>query len=97
MGITQTSIVGKVGANEISIDTHGLLFMCIVGNHVNGGFVAIPNWSISAELAKNEKDWNEQQIRQALKYSSYASMWADEQTQAEIAKELADILTAFIR
>lgn len=95
MNVDKTSArpLQPIQAQEISIDTHGLNFLCIVGRHINGGFVAIPNWSIAAELARGEQGYNKAQIETALKYSKYAAMWADEQTQAEIAADLAEILT----
>ena len=85
MNVDETSAksLQPIQAQEISIDTHGL----------NGGFVAIPNWSIAAELARGEQGYNRTQIETALKYSKYAAMWADEQAQAEIAADLAAILT----
>ena len=87
----------EIQAREISIDTHGLNFLCIIGTHINGGFVAIPNWSIAAELARGEQGYNKARIETALNNSKYAAMWADEQAQAEIAEELAEILTPYLK
>lgn len=84
----------EIQAREISIDTHGLNFLCIIGTHINGGFVAIPNWSIAAELARGEQGYNKAQIETALNNSKYAALWTDEHAQAEIAEELARALTA---
>ena len=86
----------EIQAKEISIDTHGLNFLCIIGTHINGGFVAIPNWSIAAELARGEQGYNKAQIETALNNSKYAALWTDEQAQAEIAEELAGALTAIL-
>jgi hypothetical protein len=86
----------EIQAREISIDTHGLNFLCIIGQHINGGFVAIPNWSIAAELARGEQGYNKHQIETALNNSKYASLWADDKAQAEIAEELAGALTALL-
>lgn len=80
-------------AKEISINTHGLNFLCIVGTHIKGGFFAAPEWKISAELARGDKSYNKQKIEAALNDSSYAAMWLDRTAQAEVAAELAEILT----
>lgn len=34
---------------EISVDCGGSNYLVIYGHHVNGGFIAIPNWNISVE------------------------------------------------
>lgn len=86
----------QIQAREISIDTHGLNFLCVIGTHINGGFVAIPNWSIAAELARGEQEYNKNQIETALNNSKAAAMWADEQAQKEIAADLAAILTPML-
>lgn len=88
--------LGAATAHEYSIDTHGLNFICIIGKHINGGFVAIPNWSIAAELASNEQGYNKTQIETALNNSKYAAMWADDTAQAEIAADLAAALTPLL-
>ena len=85
-----------IQAREISIDTHGLNFLCVIGTHINGGFVAIPNWSIAAELARGEQGYNWQQIEKALNNSKAAALWADEQAQKEIAADLAAVLTPML-
>lgn len=82
-----------VKARELSINTHGLNFLCIVGTHIKGGFFAAPEWEISAELARGDKNYNKQKIEAALNDSSYAAMWLDRTAQAEVAAELAEILT----
>lgn len=86
----------EIHAQEISIDTHGLNFLCIIGEHINGCFVAIPNWSIAAELARGEQGYNAAQIENALNNSKYAAQWADEQAQAGIAADLAAALTPYL-
>ena len=82
-----------VKSKELSINTHGLNFLCIVGTHIKGGFFAAPEWGISAELARGDKSYNKQKIEAALNDSSYAAMWLDRTAQAEVASELAEILT----
>lgn len=34
---------------EFSVDWNGFNFLVIYGKHINGGFIAIPNWGISVE------------------------------------------------
>lgn len=40
--------------HEFSVDWNGYNFLIIYGNHINGWFIAIPNWSISTEAAHPE-------------------------------------------
>lgn len=46
----------KLSAREFSLNCHGLNFLCILGTHINGGFVAIVNWGVSAELSSSRSD-----------------------------------------
>lgn len=61
---------------EEFIDFHGLRFLCIYGKHVNGGFVAFPEWGVSAELSVHlcDEGYNSCKILAALERSSY-SCW----------------------
>ncbi len=34
---------------EFSVDYNGLNYLVIYGKHINGGFIAIPNWGVSSE------------------------------------------------
>ena len=43
----------NITAQEVSIDTHGLSFLCVFGTHINGGWCAILNFGVSCELATN--------------------------------------------
>ena len=36
-------------AQEFSVDCGGFNYLVIYGHHINGGFIAIPNWNISVE------------------------------------------------
>ncbi len=42
------------GTHEISIDHNGCNYLVIYGRHVNGGFIAVPNWGISSEAGSPE-------------------------------------------
>lgn len=37
---------------EFSVDWNGFNFLVIYGKHINGWFIAIPNWKISAEACE---------------------------------------------
>lgn len=40
--------------SEISVDWNGFNFLVIYGMHVNGWFVAIPNWKVCVEASNPE-------------------------------------------
>lgn len=42
------------GTHEISIDHNGCNYLVIYGHHINGGFIAVPNWGISSEAGSPE-------------------------------------------
>ncbi|MCM1264486.1 MAG: hypothetical protein NC313_17375 [Butyrivibrio sp.] len=37
--------------HEFDVDCNGWEFLIIYGEHVNGWFIAIPNWNVSVEAA----------------------------------------------
>ncbi len=82
----------KVIAREESIDCHGLSFLCIYGKHINGGFVAITNWGVAAELSVHINDlaYNRSKLLEALERSSEVS-WlpSDEEARSAVARDLA--------
>ena len=82
----------KVTAREYSIDCHGLNFLCILGQHVNGGFVAIVNWGVSAELSAANSDlfYNRRNVLEALERSPDVK-WlpSDEEAREAVARDLA--------
>lgn len=82
----------KVTAREYSIDCHGLNFLCILGHHINGGYAAIINWGVSAELSsyKNSLAYNRQRLLEALERSPDVG-WlpADEEARSAVARDLA--------
>ena len=85
----------KVSAREYSIDCHGLNFLCIVGKHINGGYVAITNWGVSAELSSHGNDvgYNTSKILAALERSTeVAWLPSDEDARSDIARDLASII-----
>lgn len=39
-------------AKEFSIDWNGFNFLIIYGHHINGWFIAIPNWNVCTEIGE---------------------------------------------
>ncbi len=37
--------------HEISVDWNGYNFLIIYGHHINGWFIAIPNWNVCVEAS----------------------------------------------
>ena len=82
-------------AKEMNINSHGLNFSCIYGIHINGGFVAILNWGVAAELSDNgcSVAYNTSKILEALERSPDVALLPTAQTaRSEIARELAEII-----
>ena len=50
--INKTYIVDKT--QEFSVDWNGFNFLIIYGHHINGWFVAIPNWNTCTEIGEPE-------------------------------------------
>lgn len=86
------SRVYSLTAKEESIDCHGLSFLCVYGRHVNGGFVAIINWGVAAELStyKHDTGYNHSRILDALERSPDVD-WlpSDEDARSAVARDLA--------
>lgn len=52
---------------EISIDWNGWNFLVICGKHINGWFIAIPNWRICVEASEPEDTfYNTEKLARAL-------------------------------
>lgn len=43
---------GVYSVHEFSVDWNGFHFLVIYGKHVNGWFIAIPNWGICVEATE---------------------------------------------
>ncbi|MBR1383846.1 MAG: hypothetical protein IJ555_08570 [Ruminococcus sp.] len=87
-------------AREESIDCHGLNFLCIYGKHINGGFVAIPNWGVAAELSAHQydTDYNKGKLLSALERSpEEAWLPSDPDARSAIAHDLAQMIEQRIR
>lgn len=54
---------GVFGVHEISVDWNGFNFLVIYGQHVNGWFIAIPNWNVCVESAEpTDESYNEEKL-----------------------------------
>lgn len=53
--IKNTCEVSK--AHEISVDWNGYNFLIIYGKHINGWFIAIPNWQMCTEAGQPSDDF----------------------------------------
>lgn len=84
----------KATAREFSIDACGYNFLCIVGEHINGGFLAILNWGVSAELSD---DWNDIDYNSMCIYQVLCGFTELENCAIEIATEIAQKLANDIR
>ena len=48
---------------EAEVEADGWTFHIIVGKHVNGNYICIPNWSVGSELAAlNDRFWNNERL-----------------------------------
>ena len=71
----------------------GLSFYCIYGTYINGAYVAILNWGISADLSAcgNDVSYNTSKIYSALLRSD-SKVWlpGTKKAREAIARELAE-------
>lgn len=52
---------------EISVNYDGLNYLVIYGQHINGGFCAIPNWNISCEMSTpSDTFFNREQLQRLI-------------------------------
>ena len=49
MPIENRKEYSEISAKEIAIDWNGWSFLIIYGKHINGWFIAVPNWKICVE------------------------------------------------
>lgn len=65
--ITCTYTFTLQDTNEFSVDWNGYSFLIIYGHHVNGWFIAIPNWQASTEAAfPTDVFYNTERLRKIL-------------------------------
>lgn len=49
MKATVRRMLKAYAREEISIDYNGFNYLVIIGEHINGWFIAIPNWNVCTE------------------------------------------------
>lgn len=86
--MAKLNCIYKTKAEEASIDACGYNFLCIYGSHVNGNYISIINWNVSAELS-DPKDivYNSNSISEGIQSISELNNQAD-----QIAKEIAEAI-----
>jgi hypothetical protein len=53
---------------EFSLDWNGFNFLVIYGKHINGWFIAIPNWGVSTESGEpSDKYYNATKLAQTYR------------------------------
>ena len=56
-------MISSVFPIEANIDANGWNFHVIVGKHINGNYICIPNWNVGSELANLEDTfWNKERL-----------------------------------
>lgn len=84
----------KIKSKEISIDIGDWNFLCAFGTHINGGWIAIINWGVSAELSSfGDVHYNTDKIYKAF---VNANVDMNDSTKTKIAKELSTIVSPLI-
>lgn len=84
----------KATAREFSVNTNEYNFICIVGQHINGSYIAILNWGVSAELsAFGDVEYNTERIYNVFKANSSCKLLT-ENTAREIAKAINEYTIA---
>ncbi len=84
-------------SRELSVDTHGLNFLCIVGRHINGAYIAIVNFGVSTELsALNDTLYNTNRIYKALNIANDSWLPKSQDARLEIAEEIAQAINPYI-
>ena len=60
---------GKIEAHEISVDWNEWNFLVIYGKHINGWFIAVPNWKICVEATTpNNVNYNASKLGEKFSY-----------------------------
>lgn len=66
------------GTREISVDHNGNNYLVIFGRHINGWFIAIPNWQICVEAAHpTDTFYNAERLYGVFKREGAASAIAE--------------------
>lgn len=86
-----------ITATELNINYGGLSYLCAFGSHINGGWIAILNFGVSAELSNDRYDIgdNAENIADALLRSGDIMLPTGAQLK-EAARHIAEIVTEHI-
>lgn len=56
-------LISSVFPIEADIEANGWNFHVIIGNHINGKYICIPNWNVGSELAGlDDVFWNRERL-----------------------------------
>ena len=85
----------KIKSKELSIDIGDWNFLCAFGTHINGGWIAIINWGLSAELSAlgGNIPYNTNKIYKAF---SRADVELNDDCKLKLANELSKIVSPLI-
>lgn len=63
---------------EFSIDYNGFNYLIIIGEHINGWFIAIPNWNVCTEAGHpTDSFYNREKLANALNDVNAGAALAD--------------------
>lgn len=88
----------KAAVMEVSIETNGFSFLCLIGTHVNGGYISILTLGVCAELTHYEDGvgYNADRIFHALKYADDNRRGMVAGREREIANAISKEVTPLI-
>lgn len=92
--ILKIRVLDNFEVQELSIDTHGMNFLCIFGEHINGGFISVLNFNISAEISFNSVSYSCDALASALYKSGMSDLIGDRSVCDEVVR---DIITAVFK
>ncbi len=87
---------------EFGVDFNGCRYLVIYGQHINGGFIAVPNWNFCTEAGEPEDiNYNAEKLYKAFGYegaktiaSAVREHWRSVSKTAEGPAEVKDELAA---
>lgn len=92
---SKVRLYDEVKAKEMNIEIDGYSFLCIFGEHINGGFLAIPNHNICVELSEAyDFAYNTDNIYMAM---SHLSKSPDYKLSLNDISAIADTIAEHIR
>lgn len=67
MKATVRRMLKAYAREELSIDYNGFNYLVIIGQHINGWFIAIPNWNVCTEAGNPiDSHYNREKLANAL-------------------------------